>query len=288
MSGIDLVIAPREKDLGGFVVKRLLPYAKRRQVGPWLFFDHFGPMSLRPGQESNVRPHPHINLATVTYLFEGAIRHRDSVGSDQMILPGEVNLMVAGSGIVHSERDPDGASETMRPLHGLQLWHALPEADEEMAPAFFHYKASEIPTLEVKGVKVRILMGKAYGLSSQVKTFAETLYVEAKLEAGQSLELPPAPERALYIVSGHVKIAGQGLEAHSMAILTPEPLIIKATQATQIALIGGEPFTHRHIYWNFVSSRQDRIEQAKSDWREGRFPKVPGDEIEFIPLPAES
>ncbi|MDC7694889.1 pirin family protein [Asticcacaulis sp. DXS10W] len=286
---IALLIPPREKDLGGFTVKRILPFAKHRMVGPWIFFDHMGPAVFEPGKGTNVRPHPHINLATVTYLFDGHIHHRDSLGSDQVITPGAINLMVAGRGIVHSEREPLEGIDTTRQLHGLQLWHALPEADEEIDAAFFHYDAEEIPALTVEGVPVRVMMGSAYGVSSPVKTYAETLYLEARLSAGQALVLPDhVVERALYVVSGRAAVNGTPVEASHMVVLNAGATVSVTTDAeAQLALIGGEPFTERHIYWNFVSSRKERIEQAKADWRDGRFPKVPGDEIEFIPLPVE-
>ncbi|ADU14248.1 pirin family protein [Asticcacaulis excentricus] len=286
---IALLIPPREKDLGGFTVKRILPFAKHRMVGPWIFFDHMGPAVFEPGKGTNVRPHPHINLATVTYLFEGHIHHRDSLGSDQVITPGAINLMVAGRGIVHSEREPLEGIDTTRQLHGLQLWHALPEADEEIEAAFFHYDAEEIPSVTVEGVPVRVMMGTAYGVTSPVKTYAETLYLEARLSAGQALVLPDhVAERGLYVVSGRATVNGTPVEASHMVILNSGATVSVTTDTeAQLALIGGEPFTERHIYWNFVSSRKERIEQAKADWREGRFPKVPGDEIEFIPLPVE-
>jgi len=286
-SKIELIIDPREKDLGGFVVRRILPFAQHRQVGPWLFFDHLGPAVFEAGEGLNVRPHPHINLATVTYLFEGRVHHRDSLGSDVVITPGDINLMVAGRGIVHSEREPAETADQTRRTHGLQLWHALPEALEEMAPAFYHYGAADIPAVEVGGVPVRVMIGSAYGVTSPVKTFAETLYLEARLKAAQSLDIPAdTPERAVYVVAGAVDIDGTVVEATHMAVLkSGEAVNLTAVGDSQIAVIGGEPFSARHIYWNFVSSRPARIEQARSDWREGRFPKVPGDEIEFIPLP---
>lgn len=286
---IELIIPPREKDLGGFMVKRLLPFAKRRMIGPWVFFDHMGPAVFGPGEGSNVRPHPHINLATVTYLFEGHIHHRDSLGSDEVISPGDINLMVAGSGITHSEREPLKGIDQPRALEGLQLWHALPEAYEEIDAAFFHYDAADIPSVNVDGVPVRVLIGTAYNATSPVKTFADTLYIEAALKAGETLELPDhVAERALYLVRGSVDIDGSMIDAHHMVVLTPgASLRLKALSDARLALVGGEVFTERHIYWNFVSSRKERIEQAKADWREGRFPKVPGDEIEFIPLPQD-
>ena len=283
---VGVLLQPREKDLGGFSVRRLLPSAKRTMVGPWIFFDHMGPADFPPGQGITVRPHPHINLATVTYLFEGEILHRDSLGSLQPIVPGDINLMVAGRGIVHSERERPEITATAHRLHGLQLWLALPEADEEIEPAFHHYPGADIPTRTIDGVPVRVLMGSAYGVTSPVKTFAETLYVEAHLKKGQRLALPEVQERALYVVSGALRLGGMTLPEHSMAILSQAAsVVVEADNDSRIALIGGEALGERFIDWNFVSSRKERIEQAKADWRAGRYPRVPGDEEEFIPLP---
>lgn len=283
---IELVLQPRDKDLGGFSVRRLLPTAQRKTVGPWIFFDHMGPADFPAGQGINVRPHPHVNLATVTYLFEGEILHRDSLGSLQTIRPGDINLMVAGRGIVHSERERPEHTAVPHRLHGLQLWLALPEADEEVEPAFHHYAGADIPALEIDGVPVRVMMGSAYGVSSPVRIFADTLYVEAHLKPGQKLLLPDAQERAVYVAQGALKASDVAIPEHALAILTDAPgVVVEATAESRIALIGGEPVGKRFIDWNFVSSRKERIEQAKSDWREGRFPKVPGDEDEFIPLP---
>lgn len=283
---VERLLKPHEKDLGEFSVRRLLPAAKRTMVGPWIFFDHMGPADFPPGQGIRVRPHPHINLATVTYLFEGEILHRDSLGSLQPIVPGDINLMVAGSGIVHSERERPEITATAHRLHGLQLWLALPEADEEIEPAFHHYPCTDIPTRTIDGVPVRVLMGSAYGVTSPVKTFAETLYAEAHLKAGQRLALPEARERALYVVSGALRLGGTTLPAHSMAILFPASgVVVEAETDSRMALIGGEPLGERFIDWNFVSSRKERIEQAKADWRARRYPPVPGDDEEFIPLP---
>ncbi len=285
-TSIKNIIAPRNKDLGGFSVSRVLPTAKQKMVGPWIFFDHMGPAEFAAGQGINVRPHPHINLATVTYLFEGEIWHRDSLGSSEPIVPGDVNLMVAGTGIVHSERERNEIHQQPHRLDGLQLWLALPEADEETEPAFYHYDSAEIPAADVNGVKVRVMMGSAYGLHSPVKVFAETLYVEAMLQRGQSLTLPAAEERGLYVANGQVEIEKQLITNLHMAILDQTGVTLTATQDnTRIALIGGEHLGHRFIDWNFVSSRKERIEQAKDDWRNQRFPKVKGDEDEFIPLP---
>lgn len=280
------IIRPREKDLGGFSVRRLLPVAGQQMVGPWIFFDHMGPAQFPAGSGINVRPHPHINLATVTYLFAGEILHRDSLGSLQPILPGDINLMVAGKGIVHSERERPEVSAVAHQLHGLQLWLVLPEADEEMEPAFYHYPQALIPTVTVHEVPVRVIMGSAYGVTSPVQQFAETLYLEAQLLAGQTLQLPPSAERALYVASGSVQLGGTVLQQYELAVLDSDSLLpLTAQSDSRIALIGGQKMTKRYIEWNFVSSRKERIDQAKADWQHGRFPTVPGDETEFIPLP---
>ncbi len=283
---VEWVITPRDKNLGGFSVRRALPAAARRSVGPWVFFDHMGPALFAPGEGINVRPHPHVNMATVTYLLEGEILHRDSLGSLQAIRPGDINLMVAGRGIVHSERERPEVRAVPHTQHGLQLWLALPEADEEMAPAFYHYPASDLPTLSVDGIPVRVMMGSAYGVTSPVKVFAETLYLEARLQPGQSLRLPEAAERALYLVRGAVTVHDTALPQHSLTVFRcGAEVVLDATQASHIILIGGEPLGPRYLDWNFVSSRKDRLLRARLDWQHGRFPKVPGDETEFIPLP---
>ena len=286
--GVDMVIPAREKDLGGFNVRRVLPFAKHRMVGPWIFFDHMGPADFAPGVGINVRPHPHINLATVTYLFDGAILHQDSLGTRSVIQPGDINLMVAGKGIVHSEREEESARAQTRHLDGLQLWLALPEADEEMDPAFFHYASSDIPAHNDDGVAVRVMMGQAFGLTSPVKTYADTLYVEGRLTGDAAIDAPSsADQRAVYVCAGELSVAGLTVHAYEMAVLTPGAQVeFKALgHEVHFVIIGGEALSERHIYWNFVSSRPERIEQAKADWKDGRFPKVPGDEIEFIPLP---
>lgn len=285
-SAVEMILKPRDRDLGGFSVRRLLPTAKRRMVGPWVFFDHMGPARFPAGTGIQVRPHPHIGIATVTYLFEGEILHRDSLGSLQPIRPGDINLMVAGRGIVHSERERPEVTATDHGLSGLQLWLALPENDEEIEPAFHHYPGDGIPAVTIDGVPVRVMMGGAYGVRSPVRTCSETLYLEASLQPGQTLELPDAEERAVYVVSGALSVQGTGMPARSMTILSSQPgILVKANRASRIALIGGTPVGRRFIEWNFVSSRRERIEQAKRDWQQGRFPKVPGDETEFIPLP---
>ncbi|WP_092002668.1 pirin family protein [Marinobacter pelagius] len=283
-SAIETILKPRVADLGGFSVRRLLPTAKRKMVGPWIFFDEMGPAEFRAGEGINVLPHPHIGIATVTYLFEGEILHRDSVGSFQPIRPGDINLMVAGRGIAHSERERPEVTAIDHQLHGLQLWLALPEEHEETDPAFHHYPSDDIPAIDINGVPVRVMIGSAYGVSSPVRSFSETLYLEATLKAGQSLELPDAPERAVYVASGSLKAHGSELPTHSMTVFAPEPgVCITAAEDTRIALICGEPVGRRYIEWNFVSSSKERIEQAKDDWRAGRFAKVVGDEEEFIP-----
>ena len=283
---VELVILPRDRDLGGFSVRRALPSAQRRMVGPWIFFDHMGPAEFPAGQGINVRPHPHVNLATVTYLFEGEILHRDSLGSLQAIRPGDINLMVAGRGIVHSERERPAVTAQPHRLHGLQLWLALPEAYEEIEPAFYHYPSEEIPVVTVDGVPVRVIMGSAYSVSSPVKTFADTLYVEAHLQDGQTLVLPNTEERAVYVANGSLKARDTEIPEHSLVIFGDQPrVVVEAAGESRIAIIGGERMSPRFIEWNFVSSRKNRIEQAKADWKEQRFPKIPGDEDEFIPLP---
>lgn len=280
------LIEPRKKSLGQFSVRRALPSAKRKMVGPWIFFDHMGPADFPAGRGIDVRPHPHINLATVTYLFEGEILHRDSLGSLQAILPGDINLMVAGRGIVHSERERPQVTQTPHRLHGLQLWLALPDADEEIEPAFHHYPSADIPATVVDGVPLRVMMGAAYGQVSPVRTFAETLYVEAHMQPGQRLHLASAQERAVYVAQGEVEANGRRIPEYAMAVFDgDQDIVLQAVRETRIALIGGQSLGPRFIEWNFVSSRKARIEQAKQDWKAGRYPKVPGDEDEFIPLP---
>lgn len=292
-SAIDLVIEPAEKDLGEFTVRRALPDARRRMVGPWLFFDHMGPAVFAPGEGVSVRPHPHINLATVTYLFEGEILHRDSLGSAQAIRPGDLNLMVAGKGIVHSERERPEVNAVEHGLHGLQLWLALPEEYEEVEPAFYHYPSDVLPAVDVNGVAVRVMIGTAYGQTSPTKTYADTLYVEADLKKGQTLVLPEADERALYLVGGQVEARAAGgngestrLEKFNLAVLKENTDVeITALEDSRLALVGGENVGPRHLFWNFASSSKERMDQAGQDWKDGKFPKVPGDEVEFIPLP---
>ena len=281
---IKAVLQPKSKNLGdGFTVRRALPFINHRSVGPWVFFDHFGPVRYKPGQGMDVRPHPHINLATVTYLFEGEIFHRDSLGNALPIQPGAVNLMVAGKGIVHSERTRPELKVEGFDLHGLQLWHALPEASEEIDPEFHHYPADQIPDFKVGDVRVRLIMGDAYEQSSPVKTFARTLYLELRIPAGQSIELPEAEEIAIYPMSEGISVEAEPIDRHGFAIVEAGS-VVTAKQDALVAVIGGEALGHRFMDWNFISSRKERIEQAKQDWRDGQFPKVPEDEEEFIPL----
>lgn len=290
MSKIDLTIIPREKDLGdGFIVHRILPYATRRMVGPFIFLDHMGPVQFKSGDGIDVRPHPHIGLATVTYLFEGEIIHKDTLGSDQAITPGDVNWMTAGRGIAHSERTGSDERGHLHNVHGLQSWVALPIDHEECEPEFFHHKSETLPEVNIPGIKLRIIAGTAYGQKSPAKIYSPLFYVEAKLAAGESLTLPKEySERAAYVISGELETDGDVIKALSMAVFEKGEAVIKAKTDTHVMLLGGEPFAEpRYIYWNFVSSSQERLDKAKLDWKEGRFGKVPGDENEFIPLPEQ-
>jgi redox-sensitive bicupin YhaK (pirin superfamily) len=283
---VSKVIAPKEKDLGGFSVRRLLPVSGQRSLGPWIFFDHMGPAVFKSGEGINVRPHPHINLATVTYTFEGEIWHRDSIGNSSPIKPGDINLMVAGSGIVHSERTEPRLRESGQILDGLQLWMALPEKDEEIAPAFYHYDQSEIPKTTIDGVEVRVMIGEAFGQVSPVKQFAKTLYAEARLLKGQKLKVPKAQELGVYLVKGSVDVGSQTLSRYHLAVISDsENGTIYAHEDSSIAFIGGESIGKRYMDWNFVSSNKERIEKAKEDWKANKFSKVIEDEEEFIPYP---
>ncbi len=282
-------LKPVEKDLGGgFTVKRVLPSAARATVGPFVFFDHFGPITAKPGDNHDVRPHPHIGLATVTYLFEGAMMHRDSTGVVQRIEPGAVNLMTAGRGIVHSERTPKDLLGTEHRSHGLQLWLALPAEHEEDPPHFQHVPGHDIPAHEIDGVLVRVLIGSAFGLTSPVRALSPTLYLDLNfgLASGASIKLPNAvEERALYSVDHDIELDGERLPAHEMLVLEPcaEP-VLAAPRGGRVVMIGGAPLGHRYLVWNFVASRKERILQAQDDWAAQRFERVPG-ETEFIPLP---
>lgn len=282
---IALSIKPHEKDLGEFTVRRVLPAAERRMVGPFVFFDHMGPAEFPPGKGIAVRPHPHIGIATITYLFEGEIMHRDSLGFVQPIHCGAVNLMTAGRGIVHSERAGDDLHTTSR-LHGIQSWIALPIDQEECEPEFLHYPADSLPQVDAHGSSIRVIMGSAFGQSSPVKTYSSTLYLECLLQAGAHLDLPEDyAELALYVVSGKISVDGQTYPGGVMAVAAAgESVQLRADADSQVMVIGGDGLGQRTVWWNFVSSSKARIEQAKDDWREGRFDKVPGDD-EFIPLP---
>lgn len=288
---IDVVVVPRSSDLGnGFFVQRALPSAQRRMVGPFVFFDQMGPTVLAAGNGIDVRPHPHIGLATVTYLFSGEILHRDSLGSVQAIRPGAVNWMTAGSGIVHSERTSPELRNIEKPLFGIQVWVALPEAHEETAPSFIHHSADALPVIEGEGVNVRLIVGSLFGQRAPVKTFSEMFYADAALAGDATLVLPAEhDERAAYVVEGPVTVGRDVFEAGRLVVFKPGVEIeLRAPQAVRLILLGGEPMgSHRHIWWNFVSSSRERIEQAKADWREGRFTAVPG-ETEFIPLPGDN
>lgn len=286
MSELQL-IRPHGKDLGGgFTVRRCLPAAQRQAVGPFLFFDHFGPITARPGDNHDVRPHPHIGLATVTYLFEGALVHRDSTGVVQLIEPGAINWMTAGRGIVHSERTPVEWRDRERRSHGLQLWCALPAGHEEDPPSFQHTPAQQLPEVVLPQAAVRVLVGSAFGATSPVATLVPTLYLDIALAAGGTLAVPDlAPERAVYSVDADIELGGQPVPACTLAVLPAgaQPAL-HARQGARVVVLGGQPLGHRFMAWNFVSSRKERIRQAEDDWEAQRFPPVPG-ETEFIPLP---
>jgi redox-sensitive bicupin YhaK (pirin superfamily) len=282
-------ITPKPRDLGGgFFVKRALPAVEKRMIGPFVFWDEFGPARFAPGEGMDVRPHPHINLATVTYLFEGEIFHRDTLGSAQAIKPGDVNWMNAGRGIAHSERTAPALRASGSPIAGIQSWVALPEAHEESAPFFKHHAEAELPFIDGEGKRVRVIAGKLFGAASPVQTYSEMFYADVRLDAGASLPLDADyEERGIYLVSGSVDVGGETHEAGRLLYFRPgQSVTITAhTPARFMALGGAAMDGPRHIWWNFVSSRKERIEQAKEDWKAGRFGTVPGDDKEFIPLP---
>lgn len=284
---VDLVIEPKARDIGAFDVRRVLPVAKRRSVGPFVFFDQMGPTAFEAGKYLDVRPHPHIGLSTITWLIEGEITHRDSLGYVAPIRPGEVNWMTAGSGIVHSERSPDGERRAGARLYGIQTWVALPADRQEIEPTFQHYEANEIPWIDSDGARIGLIVGSAWGKTSPVETQSETLYADISLSADASLSLPTeTEERAVYILEGAIEIAGTEFEAGRMLVFhAGAPVTLHAPKAARLMLCGGAPLDGpREMFWNFVSTSKERIELAKEDWKEGRFDPVPG-ETEFIPLP---
>jgi redox-sensitive bicupin YhaK (pirin superfamily) len=287
---IDLVIDQRRRDLGGFEVGRVLPFHAHRMVGPFIFFDHMGPARFQPGfpRDVDVRPHPHIGLSTVTYLFEGSITHRDSVGSTEVIHPGEVNWMTAGRGITHSERFEDLRAKGGT-MHGIQAWVALPDAEEETDPAFAHHEGADLPTYEGGGMWARLIAGKAFGAEARVKTHSPMFYVHWALDAGATANLPAEyPERAAYVAQGIVEIDGRQINAGQMAVFCRgETVAITAVTNAIVMLLGGEPVGERFIEWNFVASSKERIAQAKADWRAGRMKLPDADDQEFIPLPPD-
>ena len=292
---IEMTISGRAKDLGGFSVRRLIPVAKKRLVGPFIFFDHMGPADFAPGKGIDVRPHPHIGLATVTYLFDGEMDHRDTLGVHQTIKPGDVNWMTAGRGIAHSERTGPEAREAGHHLHGIQTWVALPAADEESEPSFHHHKVDELPVIERDGVWMRLILGTAYGETAPVKVFSPIFYLHVESKAGSVFKLTDEhEERAVYVVSGEIEIDGRLFGEGDMIVLDDEASIgIRTVKDARLIMCGGANLPEeRHIYWNFVSTRKDRIEQAKRDWQESAASgfkdsvfALPEGESEHIPLP---
>ena len=283
-----LAITPSTHDLGGFKVRRTLPSKPRTMVGPFIFVDQFGPAQLDPGVGMDVRPHPHINLSTVTYLFGGAIDHRDSLGTLATVEPGAVNLMTAGSGIVHSERSPASERQGGAIMSGMQTWLALADGKEEMDPAFEHVAAGDLPKIDDGTVKARIIMGSLWGHTAPTTCHAETIYADVQLQPGASLPIDAgADERAVVVALGDASLDGEPLELYTLYLLKPGlPMTLRSASGARVMLLGGEAFrTPRHVWWNFVSSSRDRINQAKHDWKDGRFPVVPGEGSEFIPLP---
>jgi redox-sensitive bicupin YhaK (pirin superfamily) len=284
---LELVIVPRARDLGGFEVRRALPHGKRQMVGPFIFFDQMGPVQFIAGQGIDVRPHPHIGLATVTYLFDGRVMHRDSEGNALEIVPGAMNLMTAGRGIAHSERTPPAARQGGQNMFGIQSWIALPAAREEADPTFEHFDAASLPVVEDSGVWARVIAGSAFGRTSPVGMLSDWLYAEVLLDPGASAPLDPShEERAIYVVEGEVEIAGDKFEGPRLLIFRPgDRITVRAATRARVMFLGGTAMEGpRYIWWNFVSSRRERIEQAKEDWKTGRFAPIPG-ETEFIPLP---
>jgi redox-sensitive bicupin YhaK (pirin superfamily) len=286
-SSIKAVLKPHTRDIGNLLVRRVLPALAARLVGPFIFFDHMGPATLEPGAGVDVRPHPHIGLATVTYLFEGALMHRDSIGSNQKIVPGDVNWMTAGRGIVHSERTPDEDRARSMTMHGIQTWVALPLDHEDTDPSFFHHAANTLPEIERNGVTLRVIAGTAFGETSPVETFSGTLYVAADFAPGGAIALDAEhEERGVYLVEGDLSIDGTPLEPATMAVLVPgETVTLASTAGARVMLLGGEKLEgERFIEWNFVASSREKIEAAKAAWTRQEMGHVPG-ETEWIPLP---
>lgn len=287
-SALEMTITPVTHDLGGFKVHRTLPARERTMVGPFIFVDEFGPARLPAGQGMDVRPHPHINLATVTYLFEGAIDHRDSIGSHQVIEPGAINLMTAGSGIVHSERSPQQLRAEGPSMYGMQTWLALPDGREEIAPAFDHVAGDGLPIIDGGGVRARVLMGNLWGATAATPQHSPTIYADIELIAGGSIPIDAdADERAVMLVGGEAELDGRALEPYALYVLAPGHVArLSSGAGGRAMLLGGQAYsTQRYVFWNFVSSSRDRINQAKEDWKAMRFPTIPGDDQEFIPLP---
>ena len=282
------LITPVTHDLGMFAVRRTLPSRPRTMVGPFIFVDQFGPAHFDIGAGMDVRPHPHINLATVTYLFEGAIDHRDSLGTFATIRPGALNLMTAGKGIVHSERTPAPERASGSPISGMQTWLALPDGKEEIDPAFEHVATADLPQINDNGITATVIMGSLWGRTAPTTQHAETVYADLNMRAGSTIPIDAeADERAVLVAMGQASLDGEALQTHSLYVLEPGvPMTLRADSDCRVMLLGGEAFkTQRHVWWNFVSSSRDRINQAKDDWKADRFPKVPGDDAEFIPIP---
>ena len=282
------LVQPRVHDLGGFQVRRAVPSLQARSVGPFVFVDHMGPALFEPGRGIDVRPHPHIGLATVTYLWDGALRHRDTLGSLQDILPGDVNWMTAGRGIAHSERTPPQPRDAGHAIHGMQTWVALPKPDEEVAPSFHHHPAASLPTLERAGTRLQVIAGRGFGMESPVRVFAETFNVAVDLQPEAELDIAAeATQRALYVLEGDAQLDGSDIPDKQLVLLDPGTRHrLRAKTPLKAMLFGGEPLdAPRHMWWNFVSSSKDRIVQAKDDWQAGRFGLIPGDDQEHIPLP---
>lgn len=288
---VEMVIVPRTNDIGNFEVHRALPFRNKRMVGPFIFWDQMGPGEFVTGQGVDVRPHPHIGLSTVTYLFDGTMDHKDSLGTDMRIRPGDVNLMSSGSGIVHSERTGQDIRENPSRLFGIQSWLAQPKTHEENAPSFSHVGEAELPTFSDNGAEGRLILGSFSGLQSPVKTDWNTLYIDLNLQKGAKIQIPKeTEERAIYVLKGRIEIGGASYDPNQMMVLNPgEDVTVTALDDVRMMVLGGATMdSKRYIFWNFVSSSRERLEQAKEDWKEDRFDKVPGDDQEFIPLPEDT